>query len=353
MQASENDDKDYMTILEQAELMEELENELDQLNIDDEHAMEEYLKGNSLKILDDNSDDPEIYSEEFLAIRQNGAHLNVNEKIKFYEKYLRETQEYFVNNIKVGVDDVQLLADKRATEENLQNAIEELREEIETVSESSDDVGSVQSTESASEKQPNAIQSKIVNSEQQQEQQQQFQQIRSTFCNGQNNRSKPHSREDFERVEREYSEQNRSKSELLVFYKSQLRSVMKSFASCSIDANRMETDEKRNLYEYVCDRIDQLRAEILKENQIKLEEKFVDDDDIDCNGGHCLDLDANCLSYEMDDNEDDDGNNDGEIDANGSIMSPAKRRISFASQPSITVYHGKYAFFRFRYEIFN
>lgn len=307
---SESNDIDINAILEEAELMEELENDLEMLSVNDDEQLMQHLQSNddasvehieheaqserfedSANDTDGDSvnDTDEMGTNEFSSLNAAANGLNIEDKIKFFEIHLQKTQDYFRKN-HCTIHNFNEFTDKRVTEECLQNAIEELHETLNNTTESSDT-------------QPNkdAIQEnkQRVNT---------------------NESRKFHNRYDFDAIEREYAEQNKGKSELLIFYKSQLRSVMKSIAGCTIDLHSKE--EKRQLYELISDRISSLREEIQREKIIKFEEEFVDDEDITRSMNK---LNRNFGMNNINDEDDDD--------------TTGKRKISFASQPiTVTFY---------------
>lgn len=323
-----NDDIDIDAILEQAELMEELESELEQLNVSTDEHLQQHLRavngenGAMMNVIDasekstynhtnitENDVNDEDSSEEFRSLNTAAIGLSTEDKIKFYEIHLQQIREYFSKNTRT-IANINEYTEKRVTQENLENAIEELRETDsdssstfiteqckanKTIDKETDDVG-----------QKNCMES-VQNS---------------------NEPRKFHTRSDFEEIERQYATQNKSKSELLVFYKGQLSHIVKLMASCT--ASNVHTGEqKRDLYEFLSDRISSLREEIQKEKQIKLEDDFVDDDDIDIHAAKqsCRNFDVNSVPFELDDfRNDENGNSDG------------KRKINFAPQPSVITF---------------
>lgn len=317
----EANDIDINAILEQAELMEELENELEQLNVDDDEQLMEHLKTNNqqneksqcdeasaderpvqAERSDDNDiDDPDddMGSTEFKTLSKQAVGLSIEDKIKFFDIHLLKTREYFLNN-HCTIHNFDEFTDKRVTEECLQNAVEELQEALNN------------NATDIEHKAAKSAQSKQMDKE-------------APTINAAEPR-KFHTPSDFDEVEREYDAQNKSKSELLIFYKSQLRNVVKSIAGCSIDIH--SRDEKRDLYEFLSDRISSLREEIQKEKQIKFEEDFVDDDDDVVRPVKHLDrpFDPNGGGFNLDDDK-------------GDEATTGKRKISFASQPiTVTFY---------------
>lgn len=321
---TDDDNVDINAILEQAELMEELENELEIMNVNDYEELQQHLQSNSEQVESDESeehiegsqsdaidaqvpgkypdaddtegDSDEMGSKEFLSLSEATTGLSIKDKIKFYEIHLQKIRDYFAKNL-CTIHNFDEFTEKRITEENLQNAIEELQEALNNYT-------------TEPEKKP--IKSGDIGADV-------GQQTKNPA--NPNEPRKFHCRKDFDEIEREYAMQNRSKSELLIFYKSQLRNVMKAIAGCTIDLHSRE--EKRNLYEFLSDRISSLRDEIQKEKQIKLEEDFVDDEDIDKNLKQLgRSFEPNITNLELDDYKEDEVT--------------GKRKISFASQP-ITV----------------
>lgn len=298
---------DIDAIFEQAELMEELENELAQLDIDDNENLMEHLQESEhsqLQNVDERpqspndsedtvSPDDEIGSIEFKALSAQSIGLNTEDKIKFFEIHLLKTREYFTNN-HCTIHNFDEFTDKRVTEECIENAIEELQEVFNNQASGTEHKIDKQAQSKQKNKEPPTLHSVEPR--------------------------KFHTRNDYETLEREFSAQNKSKTELIIYYKSQLRSVVKSIAGCSIDIH--SRDEKRDLYDFLSDRISSLRDEIQKENQIKFEEDFVDDDDEVIKPVKKLDRPFDPNGFNVDDDRGD--------DATG------KRKISFASQP-ITV----------------
>lgn len=333
-----DDEIDIDAILEQAELMEELENELEQMNIEDDENLQEYLsettgkwekpqeetddsqqsshqiqniENHETNDEDEDEDDDgsdEIESEEFLKLSASANSLSAADKVKFYEIHLMKVREYFEKNQR-SLHNFNEFTDKRVTEECLRNAIDELQE---TLNNNTTETGhklsnTNQTSEEHSDGKCNASSCIEID------------------CQNAMEPRKFHTCADFEDIEREYSAQGKSKSELLIFYKSQLRIVMKSIAGCTIDMHARE--EKRKLYEFISDRISSLRDEIQKEKQIKLEEDFVDDDDIEKSVKH--------LDRPFESN----GSTFTEIDDLKEDESMPKRKISFASQPiTVTFY---------------
>lgn len=309
-------DIDMDAIFEQAELMEELEKELEQLNVNDDNDLLAHLQQNN-RLPDgsrmfeaevaapkmqkemsvdaentDSKDDSEQMSDEggssdFLALSAVAATMSIEDKIKFFEYHLKKARDYFNANPKVTNDNMAGFTDMRVTEECLVNAIEELYETV---------YGEVTNNESDSEPDNMVVDQK----------------------NGTKvEKRKFHSRDEFDRIEQEYAAQHKSKSELLIYYKCQLRNVMKSIASTTIDMHSSE--EKRDLYEFISDRINGLRIEIQRERQIKYEEDFVDDDDIELGSKKGRQFEMNS-TFDFEDFKEEE-------------YSGGKRRISFASQP--------------------
>lgn len=320
-----HDDIDINAILEEAELMEDLENDLEMLNVNDDEHLMQHLHSNddnmvqtmesidsknemsqsnavSAELFENNTDTydiDEMGSKEFLSLSEKATGLNIEDKIKFYEIHLQKTREYFMQN-HCTIHNFDEFTDKRVTEECLQNAIEELQEAPNNATET---------TERANKNQNKSMNASNADGQE------------NVHLSSPNEPRKFHSQCDFDEIECEYAKQNKSKSELLIFYKSQLRNVMKSIAGCTIDLHSRE--EKRQLYEFLSDRISSLRDEIQKEKQIKLEEDFVDDDDIDKNTKQLgRNFESTTTHFEVDDCK--------EEEVCG------KRKISFASQP-ITV----------------
>lgn len=314
-------DIDIDVILEQAELMEELENELELLNVSSDEHLQQHLRAMNgefvaKNVIDtseksqhqhqhtdnrENDANDEIDSDEFRSLSASAVGLNTDDKIKFYEIHLQKIREYFAKNTRT-IENTNEFTEKRVTQECLENVVEELRE-----------------TQNDTEQ---CKANKSINEDAVGEQQECMQSIQNS-----NEPRKFHTRSDFDEIEREYIAQNKSKSELLVFYKGQLSHIVKLIASCT--ASNLHTHEqKRDLYEFLSDRISSLRDDIQKEKQIKLEEDFVDDDDIDINMKQsCRNFDVNSIPFELDDLRDDEnGNNDG------------KRKIIFAPQPSVVTF---------------
>lgn len=334
-QHTDNTDVDINAILEEAELMEELENELEQLNVNCDEQLQEHLQqpngGNAAENVvesveesqqrlspahnmredetESDGNDDEIDSEEFQSLRAAAASLSADDKIKFYEIHLQKIREYFAADART-VQNINEFTDKRVTQECLENAIEELQETAN---------GCINATAFQSEhsKSHEATSKKAEDG---------YRECVPSVQNP-NEPRKFHSRSDFDEVEREYAAQNKSKSELLVFYKGQLSHIVKLIAGCTA-SNVQTREQKRILYEFLSDRISTLRDEIQKEKQIKLEEDFVDDDDIDISmkqSGRKFAADR--VPFDLDEFRDDEnGNGDG------------KRRINFAPQPSVVTF---------------
>lgn len=322
-----DDDIDINAILEQAELMEELENDLEELNVSSDEHLQQHLRtmnGESVanKMIDigagaqhrpqhtnnvENDVNDELGSEEFQSITSAAVGLSTDDKIKFYEIHLQKIGEYFATNTRT-IQNTNEYTEKIVTRENIENAIEELRE-LES------DTSSTFSTEQCEANKTNnqEMNARPVDY--------------TESIQNPNEPRKFHTRSDYQEIEREYAVQNKSKSELLVFYKGQLSHIVKLIASCT--ASNVHTGEqKRDLYEFLSDRISSLREEIQKEKQIKLEDDFVDDDDIEINTKpSCRNFDVHSTPFELDDFRDDEnGNSDG------------KRKINFAPQPSVITF---------------
>lgn len=310
-------DKNIWDILEEAEMMEELENELEELNVDDDQQLFEHLQPSGISIekkhqdikpladesktIENDSESDESGTKEFLRLSNEAANLSTTEKIAFYEEHLKKLDKYFVVNPE-NIENIAGWSDKRETEECIKNAIEEIREDINGPMASDDESKAEAPTTNE------MLQTELNNSREEYNQ-----------CN---ERRKFMSRSDFDQIERDYEKQRKGKSELLIFYKSQLRCVMKSIAGSTFDAHAR--DEKRNLYDFLTDRIDQLRNDIHEEKQIQLEEDFVDDEDVEQHGEHAQESDSNAI-FDVDDGKDDTVN--------------GKRKISFASEPIVTTFH--------------
>lgn len=324
-----DNDIDIDAIFERAELMEELENELEQLNVSSDEHLQQHLRttngesmlNNTIDIReealhptqqqinnaaeDDANDD--IGSEEFRALTTAAAGLSIDDKIKFYEIHLQNIGEYFAKTTPT-IRNTNEFTEKQITRECIENAIEELRE-------AESDSSSTHSTDQCDPSNKNDEETNAT---------------RNDYMERMQHLNEPrkfHTRSDYEEVEREYAARNKSKSELLVFYKGQLSHVVKLIASCTT-GNVHTGEQKRDLYEFLSDRISSLREEIQKEKQIKLEDDFVDDDDIDVTAKpSCRIFDVNSAPFELDEFRDDvNGNSDG------------KRKINFAPQPSVVTF---------------
>lgn len=333
-----NSDKDIWALLDQAEMMEELENELQQLEVNDDSELMKHLyemnmnpgngdgdsgeSGNVRNVPTNEVDADEIGTKQFNMLRMEAEKLSDADKIQFYEKHLEELSEQLA---KKNGNDMNELAEMRITGGCLQEAIAEIREEMDDSDDESDHMDTQSSNDSlnvateTSNKPTNtdAPKAQIVK--------------KSPECR------KYASCADYEQVEREYERMEKSKSELLIFYKSQLRSVMKSIAGASSDL--LARDRKRAMYEFITNRIDQLRIDIHIEKQKKAEEDFVDDDDdMDHHrpsNGRLFNLNLNRPNCRFNDDEDndDDENNDDDCEED------SKRRIKFAIEPVITTFH--------------
>lgn len=303
------------TILGEAELVEELESELQQLSLEDDFSssFEQHVcmdnkeaihptheeAGPSIQlqqnVIDSDDDDDAIGTKEFISLQTQASNLTNEEKIEFYEIHLKQIEAFFKQTT-CTIHNFGIFADKRVTEENLKNAIAELEEYL-------DQDADERANDNQLEVQPNDAPQLYPNPDHSQ----------PSVNLAQRKYQSP---AEYDEVEVAYK--TKTKSELLVFYKSQLRNVMKSIAGCSLDIHARE--QKRILYEYLTERIANLRMEIQAEKQIKFEEDFVDDDDGDLSGkkqSRCFD--PNNTDYDYDDGKEDDPT--------------GKRRISFASQP--------------------
>lgn len=336
---NEANDNDILAMLENAALLEELENDLDELedesgtdfiqtttssqsqltDNDNEYSemssVENWLEKNQLKNVEKESDSDEqgesdgVCPQAFLNIHNQAKEYPMDEKLIFYQKHLDEINSYLKNYKCVSYEAVQEYAEKRNVRECLMNAIDELKEDI-----------------SAKHQVHKNNKSNIENSDnnktnKETEENQEEQKV----C------KKRHGRSEFEELEKSYK--HRSKSEQLIFYKSQLRAVMKSIASCTKETTRVEMESKRDLYDYIVNCIDLLRDKINVEKQAKLEERFVDDDTDN--------EEINVKKDEENVNEDEEEN--GLLNCDASLSekeneSP-KRKICFAPEPSITTYH--------------
>lgn len=332
-QSNAKDDIDVMEILERAELMEELENELEQLNVMNDEQMEQHLQSGRINGEDSvdgsqshhdasddyedfGDDDDDIIPDEFKQLSATAASMSTEEKLSLYKDHLHKVNDYLATRKFSKFEELKELADKRGVQECLRNAIDEIAEECAKQDRSATPNSDLEMDEAPSESVGTL--------------------------------SPPDGRKcltvaEFKQLEQSYV--NRSKSVALVFYKSQLRSVMKSIASCSKGAQIDHMTEKRKLYEYINDAIDRLRAEILLEKQAKLEEKFVDDD---TDNEAPADDDDGLIEEDTDDIVPDpsaggDGLfvniTNGTLSADSAIVSPTKRKICFASKPSVTTYH--------------
>lgn len=290
---NEEGDKDYMAILEEAELMEELETELEEMNVDSDETLRAHLQtgqsNNSDNLTEEHDDSgDELASAEFIALSKQVANRSDSEKMKVYEERLSQITDYLNQNKESNSKSFNEFVEKQMEKGNLEDAIEELREGMNELSTQS-------SIEKPMENQPRAKQSTVPSAE----------------------KRKFNTAEDYRIYEKECRDQNKTTSQILIFYKCQLRSLMKTLASCTIDLS--QNDDKTDLYEFICDRIDDLRFTIHTEKQIKAEEDFVDDEDIG--------RDQNHGEYEPDNGmeEDDDAASGG-------------RKISFASEPIVTTF---------------
>lgn len=337
-QLEAKDDTNIMDILERAELMEELENELEELNVMDDEQLQYHLQSNTTNGVnngdgieshsdqdesDNNEDfDDDIIPDEFQQINGAAANMSNEAKLKFYENHLREIGDYLSTRKFTKFEDLKELAEKRAVQECLRNAIDEIAEEK----------GSENCEETTSKSNGNVEMDETPS---------------GSVCtlSPPNDTRKCLTVAEFKQLENSYIQ--RGKSVALVIYKSQLRSVMKSMASCSKDAHADHMNEKRELYEYLNDSIDRLRAEIVLEKQANLEEKFVDDDTdneapADDEDGLDIDIDDE-MDYNGPDIVDTNDNKDdatfGVSSADSTLISPTKRKICFAPKPSVTTYH--------------
>lgn len=329
-------DIDIDAIFERAELLEELETELELLNVESDEHLKQHLRvandGNVIGSVDESNDQLQrtndenetdandaMDSEEFRALSAAAVSFNTDDKIKFFEIHLQKIREYFAKNIR-SIQNINEFTEKRVTQECLENAIEELQETLY-------DSGNASETEQCNAITKDEEKEKAVFVAHQDSTRNTPECSKNTL--DANEARKFHKRSDYEDLENEYAAQNRSKSELLVFYKGQLSHVLKLIAGCTA-TNVHIREQKRDLYEFLSDRITSLRDEIQKENQIKLEEDFVDDDDIDINPmkQSCRNFDVNSVPFEADDfrNDENGNSNDG------------KRRINFAAQPSVVTF---------------
>lgn len=335
--ANVEDGKEYLAKLDQALLMEELEDELENMDVEnDEQFLAQLTEitaetGEAITNEESADEDPSTDSDESEATTDNGSvedsvefdilsrsakDMSTADKIEFYKEKLREVKEYFSTKQISTPDDLNEKLEKLVLRESLVSAIYHLRDEMSAAA-TTEALSDIQPTENGQLPHMNGDENE------QDQQQQQLQQTHTHF-----------NRKDFARLEQEYV--SRSKGEQLVFYKSQLRSAIKFIASTSPNA---EQDERRSLYEYLSGRIDQLRTDILKEKQAQMEERFVDDNS-DSEINRKTDLDDSYLDGSNDycqcsDNED--GIEIGAADAKSNA--PLKRRISFADQPIITTYN--------------
>lgn len=287
-------DKDYMALLEEAELIEEFENELEELNVDSDETLRTHLQTEQLKDNDNLSDEhddsgDEIASKEFIALSKQVANQSDLEKIKIYEERLSQITDYLDENKESNLKSYSELIEKQMEKGNLEDAIEELREGMNELSTES-------SIEKSTEVQPRAKQSPVPLNE---------------------NR-KFNTEEDYRIYETKCRDQNKTASEILIFYKSQLRSLMKTLASCTIDLT--QNDDKTDLYGFISDRIDDLRFQIHKERQIKAEEDFVDDEDIGRETNQTEPEPDNGMEFDDD-------------------LASGRRKISFASEPIVTTFN--------------
>lgn len=290
----EEGDKDYMALLEEAELMEEFENELEELNVDSDETLRTHFhtdKSNDSDDLTEEQDDSgdEMASKEFIALSKQVANKSVSEKIKVYEERLSQITDYLDENKVSNSKSFNEFIEKQVVKGNLEDAIEELQEGMND-----------SSTESSIEKLK------------------EFQHQAKSFSVPLIEKRKFNTEQDYRNYEKECRNQNKSTSEILIFYKSQLRSLMKTLASCTIDLT--QNNDKTDLYGFICDRIDDLRLTIHTEKQIKAEEDFVDDEDIG--------REKTQNEYEPD--------NGMELDDN---LAFGRRKISFASEPIVTTFN--------------
>lgn len=328
--AGVDDDKDYMQILEDALLLEELEKEMEELGIENDEQLRDQLSGDKPASIEqrtqelnelhdvierfenvneltanaesdedeasDESDDDHDYPAEFLAIREQAKHLIAEEQLDLYEKHLRKVTEFLSKQKVKTYSQLNETVDKRALQECLMNVVEELREELPVKNDVTENLSDETDEDIHQDSQAIAMETDHGN----------------------------FSRKQFAKLEKDYAE--RSKGEQLVFYKSQLRNVIKLLSNRSPNLPEDEMEERRFLYDYLIGKIDYLRNAISKEKQAEMEERFVDDDS---------------------DNESADDDND--MDDTGSVIchdgpesSPepqGRRRISFAAQPTVTTYH--------------
>lgn len=322
--ANANNDTDYLSLLDRAMLEEELANELENMNVENDADLHAHLaqmmadqekhslNGNGINLveptsdLDTNSEASDSESNEFDELNEAIKDLSPADKHHFYKQKLRQVNEILAQKKVHTLDDLNEKLDKSALRECLQSAIHRLDDIVSTVP-----TKQAPSTKSHHEQQ--------VNGNEGEHDQNHNQQHTSGYWD----------REKFSRLEQEYV--NRSKSEQLVFYKGHLRSALKLIASSAPGVSHKESEERRLLYEYLSNRIDHLRSDVLKEKQAQIEERFVDDNSDNENGRKTDDDDASDADQTFNRFFDDDMGSDAQPNE--------KRRISFANQPMVTTYN--------------
>lgn len=316
---TEINDVEIWDKLEHNEMMEELENEMEDLDEDAAEQMNLIDSMLNLQLADTNntaniecSNIDEIETEQFNDLRKEAEHLSNTDKIKFYEKHLLDLDERLATKSSHDSDE---LAEMHVTEGCLREAIAEIQEEINT--DSSDGSDCLDNSYTSDESDASGDD-------------------RSFYCDSKNDEqrigkymaSSPDSPKcksviEFASVEAEYDKLNKTKSELLIFYKSQLRYVNKIDKNISAESNE---EGGISLVEFVLNRIDELRVDILQEKQKKVEEDFVDDDD------NIFKKPSKCRQFYLDRLRDADGYNMANDEDGG------KRRIKFAAEPEITTF---------------
>lgn len=332
-------DIDIDEMFAEAELREELERELEKLSISDDEQLQQHIDMRSdeqgemsqpkkqdedIEMSTENDGDGNIgegdgndgdgdgngndgdESKEFLSLKQQAIGLDNVDKMKFYEIHLQKLKEYFATT-QCTIHNFDEFAEKRVTEENIQNAIEELEEtDSENETKNSSEENQTESVEEQSAENQSTLADNPAEEESDSDNEEPTKQPRKFLTLA-----------DCVRIEQEYEAAGRSKSELIVYFKSQLRIIVKSIAGCSLDVQTK--NEKREVYGYLTDRVNKLRIEIALDHHKKTEEDFVDDDDVEQIKKSISNIDWNPF-----DESDDDPT--------------GKRKISFASEPDTVTF---------------
>lgn len=256
------------------------------------------------------SDHSESDSAEFRRLKESARHLSDADRLALYDERLDEVKTFLWGQKVSSFSDLELKADKKALKDSLIKATDELRERVppefrrpprESMTTQIDSQGT--SYLPGPLRRPGALD-------------------QTSLQDDESTESLPPNFDSQQFINDERLYVNRGLTEQLVFYKAQMKHVLRQMTNTPEDSPRLVIEELKHMYDYISNKIDWLREEIVRQKQYADEERFVDDDS---------DMEVQRRRRR---NESDTESNGNGSDADN----PNRRRITFLERPMITLF---------------